>query len=107
MPDELDVRSALANPAAYRGRSAEVEVRETHLSWVFLTGARAYKLKKPVVLPFVDYGTPARRRVMCAEEVRLNRRLAPGVYLGVRGVVATEDGLVIGAEADPRAIDYV
>lgn len=107
MPDELDVRSALANPAAYRGRPAEVEVRETHLSWVFLTGARAYKLKKPVVLPFVDYGTPARRRVMCAEEVRLNRRLAPGVYLGVRGVVATEDGLVIGAEADPRAIDYV
>src|SRR5450755_3104468 len=107
MPDELDVRSALANPAAYRGRPAEVEVRETHLSWVFLTGARAYKLKKPVVLQFVDYGTPARRRVMCAEEVRLNRRLAPGVYLGVRGVVATEDGLVIGAEADPRAIDYV
>ena len=76
---------ALASPE-------EVEVRETHISWVFLMGDRAYKLKKPIVLPFVDYGTPARRRVMCEEEVRLNRRLAPEVYLGVRAVVATPRG---------------
>jgi aminoglycoside phosphotransferase family enzyme len=44
-------------------------VRETHISWVFLAGDRAYKLKKPLVLPFLDYGTPQRRREMCEQEV--------------------------------------
>jgi aminoglycoside phosphotransferase family enzyme len=60
------------------------DVRETHISWVFLTAERAYKVKKPVVLPFLDYGTAARRRIMCRAEVALNRRLAPDVYVGVR-----------------------
>ena len=64
-----------------------MRIVETHLSRVLLTGDRAYKIKKPVVLPFVDYGTPERRRAACEAEVRLNRRLAPDVYLGVRGVV--------------------
>jgi uncharacterized protein len=59
------------------------EVVETHISWVLLAGDSAWKLKKPVRLPFVDYGTLARRLHCCAEEVRLNRRLAPSVYLGV------------------------
>ena len=99
---------ALARPEAYRERPAGVEVRETHISWVFLAGDRAYKLKKPVKFPFVDYGTPARRRVMCEEEVRLNRRLAPDMYLGTRAVVATAAGAAALAPAgDPEAIDYV
>ena len=51
-------------------------VRETPISWVFITRDRAYKLKKPVVLPFLDYGTAARRREMCRAELELNRRLA-------------------------------
>ena len=84
-----------------------IEVHETHISWVFLAGDRVYKLKKPVVLDFVDYGTASRRRQMCREEVRLNRRLAPDVYLGVRGVAATGDGFELTREDDPRAIDYV
>ena len=84
-----------------------IEVHETHISWVFLAGDRAYKLKKPVVLDFVDYGTASRRRQMCREEVRLNRRLAPDVYLGVRGVAATGEGFELTREDDPRAIDYV
>ena len=84
-----------------------VEVRETHISWVFLAGDRAYKLKKPLVLPFLDYGTPQRRRKMCREEVRLNRRLAPDVYLGVCAVAASDDGLALAAEDDPRAVDYL
>ena len=71
-------------------RSGPVEVRETHISWVFLAGDRAYKLKKPVILDFLDYGTPARRRAMCHEELRLNAGLAPDLYLregrgGTRG----------------------
>ena len=70
-----EVRAALARPDFYPGRPDRVDVRETHISWVFLAGDRAYKLKKPLVLPFLDYGTAERRREMCREEVRLNRRL--------------------------------
>ena len=74
---------------------------------MFLTGARAFKLKKEIVLPFLDYGTPERRRAMCAEEVRLNRRLAPEIYIRVRGVAVTAGGLELVDDDDPRAIDYV
>jgi aminoglycoside phosphotransferase family enzyme/predicted kinase len=85
----------------------EAEIEETHISWVFLTGDRAFKVKKPVVLPFVDYGTPARRLAMCRAEVELNRRLAPDVYLGVRSLVPAGGGrLELGAEDDPDAVDY-
>ena len=102
-----DVRAALARPGLYPGQPDSVEVRETHISWVFLAGDRAYKLKKPLVLPFLDYGTAQRRREMCREEVRLNRRLAPDLYLGVRSVAATAEGLGIAAEDHPRAVDYL
>src|SRR5512133_408173 len=101
------VRNALARSDFYLGRPGRVGVRETHVSWVFLAGDRAYKLKKPVVLPFLDYGTPERRREMCREEVRLNRRLGSDLYLGVRGIAATAEGFVLAEEEDPRAIDYV
>ena len=70
------LRAALARPEAYPHHPGLVEVRETHISWVFLAGEFAYKLKKPLVLDFVDYGTAKQRRAMCREEVRLNRRLA-------------------------------
>ena len=62
------------------------EVIETHISWLLLTGAFAWKLKKPITLPFLDYGTAARRRHFCHEELRLNRRFAPDLYLGVETV---------------------
>ena len=62
------------------------EVVETHISWVLLAGPLAYKLKKPLRLPFVDYSTPERRHHFCEEEVRLNRRFAPSLYLGVSRV---------------------
>jgi aminoglycoside phosphotransferase family enzyme/predicted kinase len=99
--------AALATPETYPDRPASVEVRETHISWVFLAGERAYKLKKPIVLPFLDYGTAARRRKMCREEVRLNRRLAADVYVGVRGVAERAGGFELTAEDDPRAVDFV
>ena len=60
-----------------------VSLVETHISWVLLTDRLAYKLKKPVRLPFVDFSTLALRKHFCEEEVRLNRRLAPSLYLGV------------------------
>ena len=104
---EEDVRAALVRPEFYPDRPDRVDVRETLVSWVFLAGDRAYKLKKPMVLPFLDYGTRQRRREMCGEEVRLNRRLAPDLYLGVRSVAASADGLALAAEDDPRAVDYL
>jgi aminoglycoside phosphotransferase family enzyme len=101
------VRQALARPETYSHRPAAVEQRATHLTCVFLAGELAYKLKKPHVLDFVDYGTPERRRQMCLEEVRLNRRLAPDVHLGVRGVAPAAAGVDLTADDDPRAIDFV
>lgn len=69
-----------------------LEVRETHISWVFLTEADAFKVKKPVSMGFLDFTTLERRQEACAAEVTLNRRLAPDVYLGVVPVTRGEDG---------------
>jgi aminoglycoside phosphotransferase family enzyme len=81
----------LSSAAAYHSVDM-VDVRETHMAWVFLAGDRAYKLKKPVRYPFLDYGTLDARRRICFEEVRLNRRLAPDVYLGVARLTLEGDG---------------
>lgn len=74
---------ALLDPAAYDHPVKAVQLLETHISWVFLTGAYAYKVKKPVQFGFVDFSTAALRRHCCQEELRLNRRLAPDLYLGL------------------------
>ena len=82
-----DPAAAAARVAALRqrlqARHGEVPLIETHISWVLLAGEHAYKLKKPVRLPFLDFSTLAQRQRFCAEELRLNRRLAPGLYLAV------------------------
>lgn len=76
--------AALLRPEAYpHAVSAPIRVAETHISWVLLTGEFAYKIKKPIQLSFLDYSTLERRRGLCEEELRLNRRLAPALYLGV------------------------
>ena len=93
--------------AITRATGAPVTRHETHISLVFVAGDRAYKLKKPVVLAFLDYGTPARRRLMCEEEVRLNRRLAPDIYLDVRAVVAGAGGVELAPADTDGALDYV
>lgn len=80
-----------------------VSLMETHISWVLLTSRLAYKLKKPVSLGFVDFSTLPARKHFCEEEVRLNRRLAPSLYLGVVAVCGTTRAPRIG-EGDP--IDF-
>ena len=75
--------AALRQPSAWPVPPDSVEVIETHMSWVFLTPQEVFKLKKPVRSDGLDFGTLARRRFFCEEEVRLNRRLAPSVYLDV------------------------
>jgi len=83
VPSSAELVAWLKCPATYAERPAEVECRETHISWVFLAGRSVYKLKKPVRFDFLDYSTPALRREACEAEVRLNRRMAKGVYLAV------------------------
>lgn len=96
----------MREPTFY-GVDGPVEVRETHISWVFLVGGRAYKMKKPLTLSFVDYGSPQRRRAMCEAELRLNRRLAPTIYLGVRSIVPTADGFALADADSPGAVEHV
>jgi aminoglycoside phosphotransferase family enzyme len=67
------------------------EVIETHISWLLLTGAFAWKLKKPITLPFLDYGTLARREAFCRAELVLNHRLAPELYLDVVPIGGTPE----------------
>lgn len=74
---------ALRDPACYPHPVDRVDVLETHISYVLLAGEYAYKLKKAVRLPFLDFSTPQLRRRYCREELRLNRRTAPQLYLDV------------------------
>lgn len=74
---------ALHSPACYDHPVRDIHMVETHISWVLLTGTYAYKIKKPVNLGFLDFSTLALRRHYCEEELRLNRRLAESLYLGV------------------------
>jgi aminoglycoside phosphotransferase family enzyme len=82
----------LEQPGSYPEPTTEVRAIETHMSWVFLTDERVYKMKKPVRLPFLDFSTLARRRRCCEESLRLNRRLAASVYLGVVPLTLRHDG---------------
>jgi hypothetical protein len=94
--------SALRDPGAYPHPAEGVELVETHISWVLLAGDFAYKVKKPIRLPFLDFSTLDARRHFCEEELRLNRRTAPGLYLEVVPVVRTaEGGARIGAAGEP------
>lgn len=96
----------LSDPQTYHERTQRVEVIETHISQVFLTDDYVYKLKKPVTYDFLDYGTVAKRKEACDAEVRLNRRLAPHVYLAVVPIVDRGGGhLSLGGDGDP--VDYV
>ncbi len=74
---------ALLEPARHPADTTAVTLVETHISWVLLAGAFAYKIKKPLKLPFLDFSTPALRQRYCEDELRLNRRFAPDIYLDV------------------------
>jgi aminoglycoside phosphotransferase family enzyme len=82
----------LSQPASYPEHPSQVEVLETHMSWVFLTHHHAYKLKKPVCSEFLDLSSAGARRQNCQEELRLNRRLAPDVYLAAIPLTVDAEG---------------
>jgi aminoglycoside phosphotransferase family enzyme len=86
--------SFLRRTSSYPEGTKRVEAIETHMSWVFLTDRFAYKLKKPVRLPFLDFVALTARKLACEDSIRLNRRLAPGVYLGVVPLCVDADGVL-------------
>lgn len=90
----------LKRPQAWPHSVTSVSVIETHISWVLLTGTYAYKLKKPVNFGFVDFSTLARRYHACREELRLNRRLAPELYLDVVRITGSPDAPRVEGESE-------
>ena len=91
----------LLDAAAYPHDTRRIQIVQTHISYVLLAGSFAYKIKKPLDLGFLDYSTLNRRREMCEEEVRLNRRLCTGVYLGVVPIVLQGDRYAIADDGAP------
>ncbi|MGB5156915.1 AAA family ATPase [Desulfobacterium sp. N47] len=82
--------SALMNPDLYDHAVTDCKLIETHASWIILTGTYAYKIKKPVNLGFLDFSTLEKRHFLCKEELRLNKRLAPGLYLELITITGSE-----------------
>jgi aminoglycoside phosphotransferase family enzyme/predicted kinase len=93
--------AGLLDAAAYAHPVERIELVETHISWVLLTGAFAYKIKRPVRYDFIDLESPERRAFFCAEEVRLNRRFAPELYLDVCDIRQSANGVRVGEGAGP------
>jgi len=102
--DISSLKKALLNPDIYPGSSKAVEFLETHISLLFFTGTRVFKLKKPVDFGFLDFTTLEKRKYFCEQEVKLNRRLSSGIYLGV--VPVTDDGKQISFDGEGEAIEY-
>jgi hypothetical protein len=91
----------LSRPAAYPHPKGPVEIRQTHISVVFLAGELAYKIKKPVDFGFLDFTRLDDRHRICLDEVRLNRRLAPDVYFDVVPIVDGPHGLCVEGQGTP------
>ena len=91
-------------PTAFAHSVRHLELRETHVSWLILTGCLAYKIKKPQKLEFMDASTLARRRFLCEEEIRLNRRLTPELYMDVVAITRDAAGIHVGGPGS--AIEY-
>ena len=98
------VVEALVEPRAYPHKPPKIELVQTQMSFVFLAGEYVYKVKKPVNLGYLDYTTLEKRQYFCRQEVELNRRLCPDVYLAVVPVVEEEGGFHV--EGQGRAIEY-
>jgi aminoglycoside phosphotransferase family enzyme len=97
------VEALMASLTAADGTEAPERI-ETHISSVILHGDFAYKIKKPLDFGFLDFTTLARRRHFCDEELRLNRRLAPQIYLDVIAITGSVAAPVLGGEGE--AIEY-
>ena len=101
---EHDLIISMMNPDIYDHPVESCQLVETHISWVILTGSYAYKIKKPINLGFLDFSTPEKRHFYCEEEVRLNRRLAPDIYLEVVPIKGSAESPCLSC--DEPVIEY-
>ena len=95
---------ALQNPTLYDHPTEAFKVLETHISWVLLTGSYAYKIKKPVNFGFLDFSSLEKRKHFCEQELHLNRRLAPSLYLDVVSISGAITNPVIGSAANKGSV---
>ncbi|MCU0710973.1 MAG: AAA family ATPase [Pirellula sp.] len=96
---------SLLNPSSYpHSVSESVELNETHISWVFLAGHFAYKIKKPIINDFLDYSTLEKRHSACVKELNLGKRFAPELYIDVVPITS-EDGMY-RVDGDANPIDF-
>ena len=103
-PASSTLIAALNNPLAFGHPVQYIRVIETHISWIILTGNFAYKIKKPVNFGFLDFSTLEQRRFYCEEELRLNRRFAPEIYLELVGIRGSET--IPRLQGDGEIIEY-
>ncbi len=99
-----EVIKALLNPAAYPEKPPGVELRQTHISYLFFTPEFVYKVKKPVNFGFLDFTTLRKRRFYCEQEVALNGRLAEDVYIDVVAIKKGEGRIGVGGKG--RTVEY-
>jgi aminoglycoside phosphotransferase family enzyme/predicted kinase len=100
--DQTEVVTFLDDPASYATRPDRIERFETHGALVFLAGDEAWKIKRAVRFPYLDFSTLEKRKAACVREVEINRRLAPEIYLGCVPIVRTPDGrLRLGGDGEP------
>ncbi|MDP6884993.1 MAG: AAA family ATPase, partial [Rhodospirillales bacterium] len=104
--DQKQVIRFMACPESHGGIATRVERVETHISQIFLAGDRAYKLKRAVRFPYLDFTTRDLRRAACEAEVAVNRRTAPELYKGVVAVTRTEDG-ALRLGGDGEAVEWL
>jgi uncharacterized protein len=104
--DQGEVVAFLSRPITYGAEVSRVDRLDTHVSQVFLAGDHAYKLKRAVRLPYVDFSTVAHRREACAAELALNRRTAPKLYLETRRIARNMAG-EIAFSGDGEEVDWV
>ena len=98
----MDLLAALLQPEAYPEPTQRVEFLQTYISYIFLTDKHAYKIKKPVNFGYLDFSTLRKRHYYLEQELLLNRRLAPEMYLAVLPVVQRRGRLFIGGRGEPR-----
>lgn len=103
-PELPTLIQAMLEPARYPHPVLRVDLVQTHISWILLAGDFAYKVKKPLKLPFLDFSTLELRRIFCLEELRLNRRYAADIYLSVLRICGSAQDPVW--EGDGAAVEY-
>ncbi|MEM7815653.1 MAG: hypothetical protein QXN71_00865 [Candidatus Aenigmatarchaeota archaeon] len=99
-----EVFKALLNPDAYPEKPEKINLIQTHISWIFLTGKYAYKVKKPVNFGFLDFSTLRKRKLYCEREIYLNRMLSPDVYLDVVPIRESGGKIKIGGKG--KVVEY-